>query len=138
MLFVSYFLNSKMPALAPLSKFAFASILFSIAIIACSSSSKTSQADLDDLVKNRLGSHYTISYNHSKSYALCQQSSGGDHMNRSFKYLVVKISDRSVTNEGSFKNGYVKWVDDKSIEVGASGMDEKIEKKVIQVEAQKS
>jgi hypothetical protein len=127
-----------MPRPASQAKFAFAFILLSNSIIACSSSSKTSQPELESLLKTRLGTHYTISYNTSNSYALCRQSRTDDHANRSFKYLVVKISDRTVTHEGSFKNGYVKWVDDKSIEVGTSGMDEKIDKKVIPVEGQKS
>jgi hypothetical protein len=127
-----------MPRPASLTKLVFASFLFSISVLACCSSSKTAHTDLDAFVKNRLGNHYTISYNNSNSYALCQQSRTDDHANRSFKYLVLKVSDRSVINEGLFKNGYVKWVDDKSIEVGTAGKDEKIDKKVIQVEGQKS
>lgn len=59
-------------------------------------------------------------------------------MNRSFKFIVIKISEKKIVREGSFKNGYVKWVDDKSIEVASAGADEKLEKQVIVVEDQKS
>lgn len=59
-------------------------------------------------------------------------------MNRAFKFIVVNISEKKVVREGSFKNGYVKWVDDKSIEVASAGADEKLDKQVILVEDQKS
>ena len=59
-------------------------------------------------------------------------------MNRTFKFIVVKISEKEIVSEGSFKNGYVKWVDDKSIEVASAGEDEKLDKRVIVVEDQKS
>lgn len=128
-----------MPKPASQPTIAFAIIFtFFAAVLACSSSSKTSQTNIDEIVKNRLGNQYTVAYNSSRSYALCQQSPAGDHVNRTFKYVVVKMSDHNVTKEGSFRNGYVKWIDDTAIEVGTSGTDEKIEKEVIRVEAQKS
>ena len=127
-----------MPKPAAPANVAFVMLLIFTSIVACSSSSKTAQAELDSLVKTKLGSHYTIAYNVSKTYALCQQSPGGDRMNRSYKFIVVKIADRKIVKEGSFKNGYVKWSEDNSIEVGSAGRDEKIDKRTIQIEEQKS
>jgi hypothetical protein len=124
-----------MPKPASSAKLAFGFILISTSFFACGSSSKASQAELDSLVTSRLGAHYTISYNQANTYALCQQSPSADHMNRSYKFIVVKVIDRTVVNEGSFKNGYVKWIDDRSVEVASGGLDKKT---VITVGGQKS
>ena len=126
-----------MPKPAATAKLLFSCILV-LAVAACSSTAQTSQGDLSSIVKAKLGSHYSTHHNQSNSFALYQQSPGGDHMNRSFKFIVIKISEKKIVREGSFKNGYVKWVDDKSIEVASAGADEKLEKQVIVVEDQKS
>jgi hypothetical protein len=126
-----------MPKPATTAKLVLSCVLF-LAVAACSSAAQTAQADLSSIVKAKLGSHYTSHNNQSNSYALYQQSPNGDHMNRAFKFIVVNISEKKVVREGSFKNGYVKWVDDKSIEVASAGADEKLDKQVILVEDQKS
>ena len=127
-----------MPKPAALTEVALACSLMLLSLVACSSASKTSHPELDQIVKSKLGKHYTISYNQSHTFALCQQSPSNDHMNRSFKFIVVKASNHTITNEGDFKNGYVKWIDDQSIEVGNAGADEKIDRQIILVEKQKS
>ncbi len=125
-----------MPLPASLCRHAF--VFVAVALIACGSTNQTAQTGLDAFVKSRLGAHYTISYNSSRSYALCQQSGSADHINRIFKFLVVKTSNNALAKEGSFRNGYVKWVSDTAIEVSTSGLDEKTEKKIIDIEEQKS
>lgn len=94
---------------------------------------------MDELVKSKLGSSYSITYNESKKYALCQQTSGNNgHAYRSFKFLVVKVSTNEIANEGSFQNGYVKWIDDRSVEVSSSQMNEKRETKILRINDQQS
>jgi hypothetical protein len=107
-------------------------------LVACGSATRASQKDLDGLAQSRLGSHYTITYNASKAYAICEQTPSGDHINRKFKFIVVETSSNTIVKEGSFRNGYVKWIDEHSIEVSSSGLDEKQDRQVINVKGQKS
>jgi hypothetical protein len=114
-------------------------ILISLSVPGCSSGSKIPKENLDAIAKSKLGSAFTIKYNESKTFALCEQVMGaGDHSQRSFKFIVVRVSDNSVTNEGSFRNGHVKWISDSSIEVRSSGLDEKSQTKIIPINDQQS
>lgn len=114
-------------------------LLIAVAVLGCSSTTLPSQQSLDAVAKSTLGSNYTTTYNESKQYALCQQkSSNNDHALRSFKFIVVKLADNTITEQGSFKNGYAKWIDDKSIEVSSSGVDEKRSTKILNVSSQES
>jgi hypothetical protein len=114
-------------------------MLMAVSVSGCSSSTRPSHGTLDTLVKSKLGSRYTIQHNESKQYALCQQkTSDTDHAYRSFKFIVVKLSDNTIAAEGSFKNGYVKWIDGESIEVSSSGADEKRLTKVLKINGQQS
>lgn len=128
-----------MPKPVSLCQSVFILILILISVPGCSSNARITQRDLDSVVKTKLGSAYAISYNESKLFVLCQQTgSTGDHAQRTFKFIVVKVSDNTIKNEGSFRNGYVKWVDDKSIEVSSAGMDEKSQTKIITINDQQS
>jgi hypothetical protein len=118
---------------------AFILILISMSGHGCSSNSKIARGSLDSLARTKLGSAYSVTYNESKSYVLCQQASAtGDHALRAFKFIVVKVSDNTIKNEGSYRNGYAKWINDKSIEVRSAGMDEKSETKILTINDQQS
>jgi hypothetical protein len=119
-------------------KAVFLILMISITALGCGVSSTVPQAELEKIIKSKLGSSYAISYNVSKDYALCQQTSNGDHANRKYKYIVVKIDDHSIAHQGSFQNGYAKWSDNNSIEVSSSGVDEKTKRQIIPVKVQKS
>lgn len=113
-------------------------LLFAMALfIGCASRGATKQS-LEAKIKSKLGTGYTVSYNEPKTYALYQQSRVNDHANRSFKYLVVNLSDSKIISEGSFRNGYVKWIDNNSIEIGSATKGELVQKRVIKVNNQKS
>lgn len=93
---------------------------------------------LNSTVKAKLKEPYEISYNKSQTYALCQQARTADHMERRFNFIVVRLSDNKIIVEGSFRMGYVQWIDDDSIEVLNSSSpavrdDEKGEKKIIDI-----
>lgn len=91
--------------------------------------------NLEDVVSARLGKKYELAYNASKTYALCQQQRGADHPQRNFNYVVIRLADREIVLEGSFRLGYVKWKDDTSIEVFNSSIrDEQGEKKIISID----
>jgi hypothetical protein len=101
-----------------------------MALISCKISEKNAQdkkATFEALAKAELGEAHEVSYNTPKTYALCQQQRQGDHLRRSFKYIVVRLSDNKVMHKGSFRMGYVAWYDEDSIEVvtASSARDDK-------------
>jgi hypothetical protein len=108
-----------------------------ITFVNCKGADKILQdkASIDSMVSKKLGKKYDLSYNGSKTYALCQQQREGDHQQRSFKYIVVRLSDNYVVREGSFRMGYVKWQGDQSIEVSSSVSvrDEQGQKQIINI-----
>jgi hypothetical protein len=119
-------------------------VLFvSMTLVQCRASEKNRQdpkAAFESVVKKKLGERYTVSYNTSRTYALCQQSREADHMQRTFNYVVVHLATNKVVHEGSFSMGSVQWHDEKSIEVldnSSSGRDDgkTNEKKVINIES---
>lgn len=85
----------------------------------CKSVSQPSENknNLEALVQQELGQHYTITKNTLNTLALCQQKRTGDHLLQKLNYIVVRIADNRIVDRGSYQNGHVKWIDDKSIEV---------------------
>lgn len=94
-------------------------ILVFIAAGSCRSVEKNQKKpeDLDSLAAQKLGDANEIQLNASGDFALCQQKPKADHPHRSFKYIVVRVSDNSIVTEGYFNSGYVKWYNADSIEV---------------------
>jgi hypothetical protein len=86
------------------------------------------EAAFERTVKKQLGTQYVVSYNTTKTHALCQQTRSEDHSQRNFRYIVIKLSNNKVIHEGLFRMGYVRWVNDQSIEVLNSSVSRKDEK----------
>jgi hypothetical protein len=107
----------------------------------CKASEKSLQSaeKLEKSVSPKLGKHFIITYNSSKTHALCEQERDGDHSNRIFRYVVVKVADNTIVHEGSFRQGYVRWNDSKSLEVvnGSSmtGTEKSTEIRMINIES---
>lgn len=83
-----------------------------------------------------LGAENIIELNGSKTFALCQQKREADHFRRKFRYMVVRISDNAIVHKGIFSLGYVKWLNNDSIEVFSGSKAAKEEsgtKKIINV-----
>lgn len=72
----------------------------------------------ENIASTKLGKDISVSYNESNTLALYQQKPGeADHALRTYKYLVIRLSDNAIVHEGSFRAGYVKWADNTSVEV---------------------
>jgi hypothetical protein len=112
-----------------------------IVLLNCKAAQKNDQKPsvaFENLVKSKVGAKYKVDYNVSKTYALCQQERAEDHIRRNIKYIVVRLSDNKVINEGFYSMGYVKWFDNNSIEVLSSsiqGTERAGEKKIIKLNA---
>ncbi len=75
---------------------------------------------IETTAEKELGTGFTIDFNESKTYVLCQQARANDHINSAFKYIVIKVSESAIVQKGSFQAGYVKWVSNESIELASS------------------
>ena len=95
----------------------------SITLMNCKAGNIPGDSNLpfEEVVKSKLGPQFSVDQNSNHSHALCTQTrSENDHARRIFKYIVVRLSDHVVVNEGSFSMGYVRWINYNSIEVATS------------------
>lgn len=94
----------------------------SITLLNCHSVRNSAQETdpFKTLVKAELGEPYKLDYNKARTYALCQQERIGDHAQRRFGFIIVRLSDNKVIRKGSYRMGYAQWIGDNSIEVSGS------------------
>ena len=112
--------------------------LVSITLWSCRSIEKNTDQpkELVSLVKRTLGAENVIEINGIKTHALCQQKREADHLRRKIRYMVVRIADNAIVHEGIFSMGYVKWLNNESVEVYSgsnAGKEENSTKKIINV-----
>jgi hypothetical protein len=91
--------------------------IVSIMLYGCSARSAVQRKDLNSVAESYLGKNYKVEYNASQTLALCQQIPAGDHVGRKYKYIVIRSTDNHVVRSETFRSGYVKWLDDHSLEV---------------------
>lgn len=100
----------------------------------CASHNAVEQVDTVEKIANEaLGSEYSIAFNASGTFALCQQKPGADHARRQYRFIVIHLKDNAVVHEGTFRMGYVAWRDDQAIEVVSESWKEGSTKKIIHV-----
>jgi hypothetical protein len=73
--------------------------------------------DLQTVVDQALGSPNQITFNENGTFALCQQKPETNHARRLYRFVVIRVRDNAIVREGAFSMGYVKWINNKSIEV---------------------
>ena len=78
---------------------------------------KTEGDTLEKTVKSKLGKEFSEEYNQSRTFILYKQEENPEKIGEPLKYLVVRVSDTTIVQEGYFTRGYVKWIDNKTIEV---------------------
>jgi hypothetical protein len=113
-------------------------LLVSIALTSCRGSQKNrgQKPELQALADKILGPENVIEYNEARTFALCQQKPQADHARRQYRYVVVRLENNTIVQQGVFSMGYVKWVDNRSIEVfsgSVSPTGEGSSKKIIQL-----
>ena len=99
-------------------------ITFAVGLASCSHQTLDTHgagtnSTIEEIAQAELGKDFSIEYNGSGSYALCHQkeTSGVN------KYILVLLADKKITHRGQFRPGYIKWIDNNSIEVlDAPGM----------------
>ena len=114
--------------------------LVSFLLFNCKASNRDNQTpgDLHSVVKPYLGETYLTDYNSSKTFALCQEKRQGDHMNRKFKYAIVRIADLKIIHQDTFQKGHVQWITDEAVEVATidqRAASEQVQKKIIPVKS---
>lgn len=62
------------------------------------------------LADNAIAVKNNITYNATKTFALCQQIPNKDHAAKRYRFIVIRLNDQQVVHENAFSMGYVKWV----------------------------
>jgi hypothetical protein len=137
---VNYLLFCQMPRIYIRNLITLCVLSVSIVLLSCQAGNTqaSSNVSLEEVVKSKLGPQFSTDHNSNHSYALCQQTrSENDHARRNFKYIVVRLSDNKIMNEGSFVMGHVKWVSNNAIEVAtASSNNDSLQTKKIVVDSE--
>ena len=76
--------------------------------------SSLQQLTIEEIARKELGNNPVIELNGTKTYALCLQRNKNSAMTN---YILIKASDRAITNRGQFRAGHAKWVSDNSVEI---------------------
>jgi hypothetical protein len=72
---------------------------------------------IDIEVQNKLGKHFETIESPNKKYTLYHQvRDPQDHLNREFRYLVLDNASKKWVHEGSFVQGYIKWISESELE----------------------
>ena len=92
-------------------------------MLACKSQSVQNNNSIESpevVAKRELGNDFRTDLNESKTYALCQQTIANDHANSIVKFVVIQVSDNTIVKRGSFQSGYLKWINNESIEIASA------------------
>lgn len=113
-------------------------ILFVVTLISCRGAKNGPDQDttLKKIANEAVGPENNIEFNRSKTFALCQEKAGASHARKQYRFVVVRLKDMVIVHKGTFAMGYVKWLDNDSIEVfsGPSSVKEEgSSKKIIHV-----
>lgn len=73
---------------------------------------------LDALASEQIGQGSTIEANQNKSFALCWKDATNPSNNMHvLKFIIVRMADHKVVEQGSVTMGAVKWMTDYKVEV---------------------
>jgi hypothetical protein len=89
----------------------------SIVLYQCRTQAAAQLNHLNAVAERQLGNDYAITYNTSHDLALCQEGSGKGHIGKKYKFMVVRLHDGKILYKGTYKLGYVKWLDNESLEI---------------------
>ena len=100
----------------------------------CASHNAMDQDDtVEKIADEVLGDDPSITLNGSGTFALCQQKPGADHARRQYRFIVIRLIDKAVVYEGTFRMGYIAWRDDDAIEVVSESWKVGSTKRIIRV-----
>ena len=94
------------------------SFLSSMVLLPSCRSQHTATPRLDSLVQQKFGENVIRELSPKKTYVLYKQS-GDTVVNEKIaqKYAVYRLKDEQLSIEGTYSRGYVKWMDDKKLEI---------------------
>jgi hypothetical protein len=83
----------------------------------CKSQNKFKAASLDSLATARLGTSQFKEFNASKTHVLYKETEDTISYQHPVKYVIFRVNDSHKELEGRFSRGYIKWLDDRKIEI---------------------
>ena len=86
-------------------------LIFVFVLQSCGSAK---DSKLQEFISKKLGKS-TLEYNTSKEFVLCYENEG--NASEVYKYLIIRIRDQLIVEEGTFRPGYIKWINDDEIEI---------------------
>jgi len=129
--------ESLLPLVGNRHPFTIILLLVSMTLSGCRASQNAPDQDTDlkGTAEKTLGKENIIVLNESGTFALCRQKPGLDHARRQYRFVVIRLKDNAIVHDGTFSMGYVKWLDDQSIEVvsGSPSLKEGGTKEIIHV-----
>lgn len=93
-------------------------ILYIILFLACTLSCKSQKANSLQIIHEKIGEEAVIQYNEGQQFALVKQNIESPQANfYSTNYLILEVETNTVLQEGKVRNGYIKWIDNETVEV---------------------
>jgi hypothetical protein len=83
----------------------------------CKSQNQLKTTSLDSIANSQLGMSAIKEFNPSKTHVIYKETEDTISYQRPIKYIIFRISDNHKELEGRFSRGYIKWLDDRKIEI---------------------
>ena len=98
------------------------SLLVVVILGSCATTTTTSsvsQGDwLDNLASQKIGNDATIERNNNQSFALCWNNKVNPSNSMPvLQFIIVRMSDHKVVEEGAVTMGSIKWISDYDVEI---------------------
>lgn len=95
-------------------------VLMLIMSLGCSKSRslhKSKGISVDNDIQQKLGERFETLKSPNEKYTLYyQKRDPQDHLNREFRYVVLDTTTQKLVHEGSFIQGYIKWISESELE----------------------
>lgn len=85
--------------------------------VQCRGSQPTQNESLESVAEKSINGPFEIIKNQAGTMALAVEKPASAHISKEYKFAVIAVADNKVIRSGTFQQGYVKWIDNDSIEV---------------------
>ncbi|MDH4090960.1 MAG: hypothetical protein OEV74_10545 [Cyclobacteriaceae bacterium] len=89
---------------------------FTLTTCGSSNFAQAPHSSIKQQIQSQVGENFVTKYNASGSYALITPKQAPENIETNMHFLVLRLADSAVVKDGSYLRGYVKWVDDETLE----------------------
>lgn len=113
-------------------------VLMLIMSLGCSngrSLHKSKAGSVGNDIQQKLGERFETIESPNKKYTLYyQKRDPQDHLNREFRYVVLDNTTQKLIHEGSFIQGYIKWISESELEFTVKSKNTNTESGVLKID----